>query len=71
MTIRKRLTWYPKRELSGKHSKYVWKKLNKAKSKKELKEALLLCMYSVQNLEDRLVELRDFVGEKVERSYPK
>ncbi len=58
------LVWRPKWLMSGKFADDLWKIWGKAKSKKELHDAVLTLAYQVQDLESRLNELKKHVGEK-------
>jgi hypothetical protein len=55
---------FNKKRFSGKQSKFLYKELRKAKSKKELKAFLYSLYYDLQDMEYNLYELKNFVGKK-------
>jgi len=64
--IKKTLEWKPERLFSGKAGRRYWKQLRKARSKKELSDALYSLSWMVEQLDSRLVELKKHVGDKRE-----
>ncbi len=61
---KEKIIWKPKRLLSGKYGKSFWKSLDKCKNKEDIINVLYIFAYEVQQLEDRLVELKKHVGDK-------
>jgi hypothetical protein len=64
--IKKKLIWSPKEIMHGKNSKEFWKKLEKAKTKGELKDIIRELAWNVQDLETRLTEMKKFIGDKLD-----
>ena len=62
--IKEKIVWTPESLFDGKHAKYFWKKLDKAKSKKDLLGLIRLLTYDIADLEERLIELKKFRGKK-------
>jgi hypothetical protein len=62
--IKEKIVWTPEMLFAGKNSKYFWKKVDKAKTKKDLLELIRLVIYNISDLEERLVELKKFRGKK-------
>ena len=64
--IKKKLVFPSGKLMSGKRSKWIWKAIRKAKTKSQLRACLFDIGYVMESIEDRLFELKDYVGEKKE-----
>ena len=64
--VKKELVWKPKKVWSRKESRKFYKKLGKCKTKKELADLVGDLAWLIGELDFKLNELKDFVGNKKE-----
>jgi hypothetical protein len=68
--VRTRIKWYPKHALSSKKYDSIYRQLDNAKTKKQLRTATLLLLDVLYDMDERLLDLQKRVNEqgyKIER----